>query len=331
MPAFAQTPEPSADSDVGDLLSVGQSLFDTYAPPEIKAEFAFPTREQWDAFAARLEKTRETGSLAELAAFEPEARAALLALRVLPEYADYADWLASRLDEIGAAKDAQNQPVPPPVPGPPTPPKPAPPTPAPSPKPPSPTPPPSPSPAPAPKPTPTSTAVPLYDLWVTRVRSHPRPARADEFLPQLKKAFAAEGIPEALVWLAEVESTFNPRARSPAGARGLFQFMPITAKDQGLDLIPFDERTNPDKSARAAARLLRQLHEKFGSWPLAIAAYNAGEGRIRRTLKAQSATTFAAISDALPTQTRLYVPKVLATVAARENLDPATLPSPAKR
>lgn len=311
--AFAATPSAGA-AEEEDLLSVGQALFDAYAPPEIKKEFAFPTREQWDAFAARLEKTRETGSLAELAAYETEARAALLALRALPEYQDYADWLAERLDEIMVAKQATTPPSPPPIP-------PEPPVPSPTPPVPSPTP-------PVPRPLPVASDIPLYDLWVSRLRDRPRPARANEFLPDLKKAFAGEGLPAELAWLAETESTFNPRAQSPSGARGLFQLMPVTAKAQGLSLFPFDERTNPGKSARAAATLLRKLHGMFDSWPLALAAYNAGEGRVRRTLKEKDAKTFAQIADALPSETRLYVPRVLATLAVREGLDPATLAAP---
>jgi membrane-bound lytic murein transglycosylase D len=165
-------------------------------------------------------------------------------------------------------------------------------------------------------------------LWVGRVRAQPRPARADEFVADMKKIFAAEGVPAELAWIAETESMFNPDAESPAGARGLYQFMPVTAKAQGLSLFPFDERTHPEKSARAAASLLRRLHGLFGSWPLTLAAYNAGEGRIRRTLKAQNAITFAGIADALPAETRLYVPKVLATVSVREGMDPSTLSAP---
>lgn len=300
-----------ADDD-DSLYSLGQSLFDTYAPAELKADFAFPTREQWDAFAARLEATRQSGSLAELAAYETEARAALAALRLLPDYADYSDWLSQRLDEILVAKDSSApavKPSPPSVPDSP------------------PLPPPSSPPAPPVLP-PASAPVPLYDLWLGRMRDRPRPERANEFLPVLKKAFADEGIPAELAWIAETESTFNPRAKSPSGARGLFQFMPATAKAQGLSLLPFDERIHPEKSARASASLLRRLHGLFDSWPLALAAYNAGEGRVRRALKARDATTFAQIADALPSETRLYVPKVLATLAVRENLDPATLPAP---
>jgi len=292
----AQDPAPSKPAeDADDLFTLGQALFDAYATPEIKKEFAFPSRAQWDEFAARLQKTRETGSLAELAAYETEARAALLALRALPDYADYADWLEERIDEIVVAKKAV-----------------------------------APAPPPPPPPKSTEADIPLYDLWVTRVRERPRPARADEFLADLKKAFADEGLPADLAWIAETESMFNPQAKSPAGARGLYQLMPVTAKAQGLSLFPFDERTHPEKSARAAATLLRRLHGMFDSWPLALAAYNAGEGRVRRTLKAENAKTFAEIAGALPAETRLYVPKVLATLAVREGTDPATLSAPAK-
>ncbi len=164
--------------------------------------------------------------------------------------------------------------------------------------------------------------VPLYDMWVSVMRDEPRPKRADEFLPNIKRIFAEEGVPEELAWIPEIESTFNPRARNRSGARGLFQLMPGTAREQGLRLWPHDERTNPEKSARAAAVFLRQLHDAFDSWPLALAAYNAGEGRVRRTLQARDATTFAEIAHSLPTETRLYVPRVLATLAVREGIMP---------
>jgi membrane-bound lytic murein transglycosylase D len=326
-----------------DMFETGQALFEALAPPEIKAEFEFPTRAQWDDFATRLEKTRETGSLAELAAYEPEARIALAALRIIPGYEDYADWLADRLDDIVVAKEAEAQrktglviEVSPPPPAPPdvTPSPlnpPVGPIPTPPPRPPQPSPKPNPPPIPKPVQVTAGTGVPLYELWVERLKLRPRPARADEFLPVLKGAFNSQGVAEALVWLAESESTFNPRARSPAGARGLFQLMPVTAKAMGLSLLPFDERTQPDKSALAAAGLLRKLHGLFGSWPLALAAYNAGEGTVRRALKSNNSTTFAEIAEKLPSETRLYVPKVLATVALRTGLEPNALAAPRAR
>jgi membrane-bound lytic murein transglycosylase D len=147
-------------------------------------------------------------------------------------------------------------------------------------------------------------------------------------MPKLKAAFIAEGIPPELAWLAEAESSLNPSARSPTGAKGLFQFMPDTAKSMGLSTLLHDERTHPEKSAHAAARYLRYLHGKFGNWALALAAYNAGEGRVSRTLAQQHATSFTAIADHLPAETRMYVPKVCALIAAREGLSPHQIRRP---
>lgn len=174
----------------------------------------------------------------------------------------------------------------------------------------------------------TEATVPMYDRWVRVLRDQPRPRRANEFLPRIKRIFAEEGVPEELAWIPEVESTFDPCAHNASGACGLFQLMPITARAQGLRLWPYDERTHPEKSARAAATLLRDLHAMFDSWPLALAAYNAGEGRVRRTLRAGDASTFAEIADALPNETRRYVPRVLATLTVREGIVLADLPAP---
>lgn len=164
--------------------------------------------------------------------------------------------------------------------------------------------------------------------WKTRLAGRPMPARAPALLAAVKTAFQREGMPAAWVWIAEVESSFNPRARSPTGALGLFQLMPATANRFGLRTGFADERQDPAKSATAAARYLKTLYRQMGSWPLALAAYNAGEGRVRRLLKEQKAHTFDAIADALPLETQMYVPKVLAIVALREGVEPTRLPAP---
>lgn len=104
--------------------------------------------------------------------------------------------------------------------------------------------------------------------------------------------------------------------------------MPDTAKGLGLSTFLPDERTDPEKSARAAARYLKMLHGKFGDWPLAFAAYNAGEGRVARELAARRAKTFAGIAGSLPAETRMYVPKVCALVATRTGLAPEKIPAP---
>jgi membrane-bound lytic murein transglycosylase D len=284
----APTPPPNAD----DLYRLGQQLFDQYAPPEVKEEYAFPTKEQWDEFAARLQGALEQGSLGDLAAFEPEARAALAALRVLPDYGDYADWLELRLDEIEAARQAV---------------------------------------APAPpegRPSARPAAIPYYDLWLGRERRRPVPGAAAALMPRLQEAFTAEGVPPELAWIAEAESSLNPAARSPAGAAGLFQLMPGTARALGLGTFLPDDRRDPEKSARACARYLRSLYLRFGSWPLALAAYNAGEGRVGRELASRGAVDFAGVASALPSETRMYVPKVCALVDVRTGVPPERLPPP---
>lgn len=306
--ALAQAPaekEPPAEEppSLDELYETGKELFDRYAPPEIKEQFDFPSKQQWDEFATRLQGALDNDNLTELAGYLPQARAALTALRAFPEYADYADWLQERIDYIEAAKQTTTAPAPV------VPPKRVAPKPG--------------EPAVAP-----AVAVPYYDLWVQRMRERPTPERAAQLMPTLRAAFAAEGVPPELAWLAEAESTLNPNARSPAGAKGLFQLMPQTAKNLGLSTFLPDERTDAEKSARAAARYLKTLHGKFGDWPLALAAYNAGEGRVQRLLKQRGADTFAEIASALPSETRMYVPKVYATVAVRTGVTPDALPAP---
>jgi membrane-bound lytic murein transglycosylase D len=296
LPVAAQTPAKPPPPATDDLYELGKKLFDDLAPPEVKQQYEFPSKAQWDTFAVRLQRALEGGSLEELAGYEDEARAALAGLRLLPGYEDYADWLEQRIDEIQGAKQA-GVPMPPPQPPPPKPGVKQPPPPAPP-------------------------SVPYYGLWLARVRARPVPARAAALMPRLRAAFVAEGVPPELAWIAEAESSINPAARSPAGAKGLFQFMPDTAKAMGLGTFLPDERTDPDKSARAAARYLKSLHDKFGSWPLAFAAFNAGEGRVRRALTAKGATDFAGVASSLPAETRMYVPKVCALVALRAGVTP---------
>lgn len=307
---LAQSPPPPAAVTPGtseeqaltpdQLYEMGQTLFDEFAPPEIKQQYEFPSKEQWDEFALKLQRALEGDSLEELAAYAPQARAALVALRTLPGYEDYADWLAERLDLIDTARVAVEPRLPPPI-----------------------------APIPGP-PAPRRFAMPYYDLWIQRLRGRSAPSNASALIPGLRAAFAAEGVPADLAWMAEVESSFNPNARSPAGAKGLFQLMPDTAKSLGLSTWLPDERTDPAKNARAAARWLRGLHAQFGDWPLALAAYNAGAGRVSRTLTTKRATTFSEISPALPVETRLYVPKVLATIALRTGVSPDQIAGPAR-
>ncbi len=137
-------------------------------------------------------------------------------------------------------------------------------------------------------------------------------------VPRLKQIFSDEGVPEHLVWLAEVESAFDHNAESRSGAVGLFQLMPETALRFGLQLKPLDERKLPEKSARAAAQYLKQLYRQFQCWELALAAYNAGEGLVDRAMQDYNLTTFAELAPYLPEETRSYVPRVCAVANARE-------------
>ena len=156
--------------------------------------------------------------------------------------------------------------------------------------------------------------------WTQQISKRPVPPLAAALVPRLKQIFIAAKLPAELVWVAEVESSFNPQARSPAGAVGLFQLMPVTARSLDLTTQPRDERLDPDKNARAAAHYLKELHQRFGNWPLALAAYNAGPTRVENLLKQQGTRTFDEIASKLPAETQMFVPKVAATVARREGV-----------
>ncbi|HKP75438.1 MAG TPA: lytic transglycosylase domain-containing protein, partial [Longimicrobiaceae bacterium] len=133
---------------------------------------------------------------------------------------------------------------------------------------------------------------------------------------KLRKA----GMPEDLVYLSMIESGFNPNARSHANAVGLWQFMAPTARGYGLRVDGYvDERRDPERSTDAALRYLRDLHDQLGSWYLAAAAYNGGDGRVSRALRAEtgfargrSEADFWRIRHRLPRETREYVPLMLA-------------------
>lgn len=146
--------------------------------------------------------------------------------------------------------------------------------------------------------------------------------RAYRYLPMIKQVFSEAGIPEDLAYMALIESGFRPHPISHAGAKGLWQFIPPTARQYGLQVEGgVDERTDPLKSTRAAARYLADLYEEFGNWPLAVAAYNCGQGRVARALENNGASSYWELveQDALPMETQRYVPSIIAvTLIARE-------------
>jgi membrane-bound lytic murein transglycosylase D len=156
------------------------------------------------------------------------------------------------------------------------------------------------------------------ELWVREMSGRPWPAAAKEYVPQLKPIFAAQKMPPELVWMAEVESSFDRRAESPAGAAGLFQLMPETAKRFGLSLWPRDQRFQTERSASASAQYLKYLHDRFQDWRLTLAAYNAGEGVVQKLLHRYKTRRYDDIARHLPAETQMYVPRVEAVVLRRE-------------
>ena len=143
--------------------------------------------------------------------------------------------------------------------------------------------------------------------------------RGRQTLRQIERTLARRGLPADLQYVAVIESALNPRAESWAGARGLWQFMPETAAEFGLDSLTVED---PAASTEAAARYLRQLARMFdGDYQLALAAYNAGPGRVRRLMRAHEEETgkkptFWELHDALPHETRQYVPRFIAVAEA---------------
>ncbi|MDL2210451.1 LysM peptidoglycan-binding domain-containing protein [Desulfovibrio sp. OttesenSCG-928-O18] len=155
--------------------------------------------------------------------------------------------------------------------------------------------------------------------------------RSELYMPFVTQVFRERGLPEELSCLAFVESGFNPNAVSRAGAGGMWQFMPYTGKKFGLAQDRWlDERRDPYKATEAAAAYLTKLHGYFNDWHLAIASYNAGEGKIGRALAGTEAKTFFEIcrkndmlddKAQLKEETQQYLPRFLAFVKILRNAE----------
>ncbi len=149
--------------------------------------------------------------------------------------------------------------------------------------------------------------------------------RAAKYRKMIDKALSEAGVPNALSYLPLIESGYSSTMTSRAGARGMWQFMSDTAREYGLRVDWWvDERADPERSTRAAAQYIKDLYREFNDWPLTLAAYNAGPGRIRRALADTGASSFWELCDesALPKETRGYVPTFYATLIIAS--DPAT-------
>src|SRR3989442_2750947 len=153
----------------------------------------------------------------------------------------------------------------------------------------------------------------VVELWLNR---------SGRYLSMIRDVLRNQGLPEDLAFVAMIESGYNPLAVSRAGAKGMWQFMAGTARRYGLRVDQWvDERLDPEKSTTAAAKYLRDLYHQFGSWALAKAAYNAGEVKVIRAIKAANSTDFWALARTrfLRQETREFVPAIhAATVIGRD-------------
>jgi membrane-bound lytic murein transglycosylase D len=142
-------------------------------------------------------------------------------------------------------------------------------------------------------------------------------ARSSRYLPMIKKELALAGLPLDLAYLPMIESGFSTTASSPASAVGAWQFMRATGRSYGLKVNKYvDERRDPVKSTKAAVAYLSNLYKQFDSWHLAVAAYNAGEGKIKRAMKQSETDDFWEIakSQYIYSETKLYVPQLIAAI-----------------
>ena len=139
--------------------------------------------------------------------------------------------------------------------------------------------------------------------------------RSGRYRDMIRRVLTEEGLPTDLMYLAQAESAFQPQALSRAGARGLWQFMAYRGKQYGLEHSWWvDERQDPEKATRAAARHLRDLYDMFGDWYLVMAAYDSGPGAVQRAIERTGYADFWELyrADVLPDETRNYVPIILA-------------------
>ena len=146
--------------------------------------------------------------------------------------------------------------------------------------------------------------------------------RGQPYLEYIRAVFLEEGVPQDLAYLPMIESSFNPHAISRVGAAGLWQFMPRTGDIYGLKVNYWvDDRFDPERSTRAAAKHLKMLNRNFKNWVLSLIAYNAGGGTVSRAIKKAKSNNFWELAEknALPQETINYIPKYIAAVMIAKN------------
>ncbi len=292
--------EPQGSIDLGDALQQGADWLKQNLDDRVAAQLPELDRPKLEQYLKQFQAEMGGEYVLDLAEAKSTAHTVLPVLEATPALRPYAIWLRTRLDYFDVADELRlsapaQQPS---APGrPPTRP---------------------------PNPTPQAQRM----AWTRQLKTRPALTGTPAMAEQLRPIFTSAHVPGELVWLAEVESSFNAQARSPAGAVGLYQLMPITARGEGLQLTPSDERLDPAKNARAAASLLHSLHRQFPDWRLTLAAYNAGQGRVRELLGDDKSRGYDQIARHLPAETQLYVPKVEATVKGRTGMSLAELKTP---
>jgi membrane-bound lytic murein transglycosylase D len=272
-----------------DVLSSAQQWANENLDPELLDALQTGDEEKIKKLLARLQRELEGEYVLDLGQMKDTAQATLPLLEKFEETYPYALWLKSRVDYFDVARELNAARVQPkPAPGQP----------------------------PVPPTNPSASAE--REIWIKKVAKVPKSRSSNPYVTKLKPIFAAEHAPPELVWVAQVESSFDPRARSPRGAAGLFQLMPDTGKRFGISTWPLDKRYDPEKSGQAAAKYLDYLHRHYHDWRLALAAYNAGEGTVDRLLKKRKAHGYDAISTRLPAETQMFVPRVEAVILKEE-------------
>jgi len=177
------------------------------------------------------------------------------------------------------------------------------------------------------------TVLKSLNFWLNRGRDSFEAGliRSGQYRSMIEKIFREESIPLDLLYLAQVESSFKPHAVSKARAKGIWQFEKATAIRYGLKVTrDVDERSDPEKSTRAAARYLNDLFAMFKDWNLALAAYNWGEGKVRRLINNTGINDFWKLSDLkrkLPAETKNHVPLIQASVILGRNAEKYGLPT----
>jgi membrane-bound lytic murein transglycosylase D len=155
----------------------------------------------------------------------------------------------------------------------------------------------------------------MFETWLKR---------SGKYQDLIQSELRRRRLPEDLIWVSMIESGFDPRVKSPAGAVGLWQFMPATGKVYGLDQNKYmDQRKNPRLATQAAAHHLRDLYLRFQSWDLALAAYNMGYEQLLSAIDRYGTTDFNELArqEAIPSETASYVPKIAAAAIVANNLE----------